>query len=214
MYDCSCCQKTLPTKNFDPEWLRELEEARQLYLAVCDDCRLQKENKSLEEKCGKPCVEQKECKHCKNNLPLTDFSAASRRTRSWICWACQHPLCNGPGCDARQPIARVGVYMCDRCQFPPCHVCKKTPRPRTTKYAVRYRATWTCEECETCDTCGGPLHDDIKKRTKNSGLIARCDKCLYPPCECGAPRPRRDKKYSTQALPTWRCSACRPAVGK
>ena len=215
MYDCSCCQKSLPANNFHPIMMRLLEEARQLYLAVCDDCQLHKESKSLEEKCGDPCVEQKECTHCRKTLPLTDFSAVARRKRSWICWACQHPLCKGPGCNARQPIARVGEYMCDRCQFPACHVCKKIARPRSRQYEARNMPTWTCKDCHKCDTCGAPLNNYSNRsgRIREAGLSqTTCQKCLYPPCQCGAPRPNKSLRYSFLQLPTWRCSACTPAA--
>ena len=59
-----------------------------------------------------------------------------------------------------------------------------------------------------------PLYENMKRRTKTSVFTSRCEKCLYPPCECGAPRSLRKRKYSSQTLSTWRCSACTPGANQ
>ena len=100
---------------------------------------------------GQPGASEKhvKCEHCSQTLPLDAYSTVMRRDphRKWTCLACQHPKCTGDGCEARQPMARVGTYTCEQCLFPPCHKCMTTPRPRSTKYRVTHLPQWVCSAC-------------------------------------------------------------------
>ena len=156
-------------------------------------------------------MERVKCKECKRDLLLTDFSASTRRTKQrrgeWICWACQHPICSGAGCNVRQPIARVGEFTCKACLYPPCQVCQTTPRPQSTKYTCHNMPTWTCRGCaDKCSKCGGRIGEDHGISKQNKSL---CQNRLYPPCACGAPRPTKRWKYSVDKMPTWTCSSCK-----
>ena len=181
-----------------------MEAERQLYLAVCDDCNIRSSSGR------QPSEERVKCKECKQELPLPDFSPATRRLRGaqgWICWACQHPVCDGAACEVRQPIARVGKYTCPACLYPPCHLCKTTPRPQSTKYTSRNMPAWTCRSCAgICEKCGERLWGDFKKSKRDTSL---CQKCLYPPCACGAPRPCKNSRYYVHEVPAWTCPSCK-----
>ena len=97
-------------------------------------------------------VKRLKCKNCMHVLPPSDFDAAMRRNTHapMTCWSCQHPKCSRDGCEERQTIARVGKYTCEKCMYPPCHVCENTPRPRgggKTKYKVHSMPEWICSKC-------------------------------------------------------------------
>ena len=122
------------------------------------------------------------------------------------CWACQHPKCSGDGCEARQPVARVGKYTCEKCLYPPCNICKTTPRPQGggSKYKCHIMPEWVCPGCKTsCRKCGG-----VSKCT--------CEKCLYPPCHIckTTPRPCRTSMYKCHIMPEWVCHGCKTNCAK
>ena len=130
----------------------------------------------------------------------------------WICWACQHPKCSGEGCEARQPEARIGSYTCEKCLYPPCHICKTTPRPKMKSNwnTCHNVPKWVCLGCkEVCKKCTQPLprQEASNKRKYGADL---CDACLYPPCpSCGKSRPHKKEEYSALVLPIWTCVACK-----
>ena len=214
-YDCSKCEKALPPAKFTPAKLRTLECKKQVDLAICEDCKAK-----TQEGTGAS-GERVKCEHCKQMLPSSDFSAAMRRTKQgkMTCWACQHPKCSGDGCEARQPFARVGNYTCEKCLYPPCHICKTTPRPcRTSMYKCNIMPEWVCPGCKTncrkesktnCGKCGRAYPEkrpDGRKREEGIGL---CDACLLPPCPtCGKARPKDMRRYWASVLPLWTCPAC------
>jgi hypothetical protein len=207
-YNCSKCEKALPPANFTPAALRTLELQNQIYLAICDDCKAKTQE-------GTEASEERlKCEHCTQVLPPSDFSAAMRRrtTGKSTCWACQHPKCSGDGCEARQPIARVGNYTCEKCLYPPCHICKTTARPRGggSKYSSQNMPEWVCPGCKTnCLKCGRACPEKEPNGRKRKGGIGLCDLCLFPPCPtCGKARPVKAYRYSTLVLPTWTCAAC------
>jgi len=140
-YACSQCLQTKPREEFPPAALRNLESNQQVYLAVCEACASP----------GQPGASEKhvKCEHCSQTLPLHAYSTAFTRfpRRKWTCLTCQHPKCTGDGCEARQPMARVGTYTCEQCLYPPCHKCMTTPRPRSTKYRVTHLPQWVCSTC-------------------------------------------------------------------
>ncbi len=143
-FERSVCQRRTSPHSFNPVELRSLEAAKQIYLAVCDDCKLRSSSE------GQALEKRVKCKTCQRELPLAAFGAGTRRDdryRGWNCWDCQHPVCSGAGCEVRQPIPRVGYYTCPACSFPPCQVCKTTPRPQSTKYTYRNMPAWTCKTC-------------------------------------------------------------------
>ena len=73
-------------------------------------------------------------------------------------------------------------------------------RQRCTNYT-----TWRCLQCDfpPCERCKAKL--DIPKRAPYI-----CEPCLFPPCKCGAQRPRSTKYRSTnERMKTWTCSICR-----
>ena len=125
-YTCRQCQQDLPPRHFTESLLQTLERRKQLYLATCEDCRRRSQN-------GEEASEERvQCKHCEQHLPPSVFSVDSRRLRleRRICWACQHPVCSSNGCEERKPIARVGIYTCEKCLYPPCPICGTSGCPK------------------------------------------------------------------------------------
>ena len=69
----------------------------------------------------------------------------------------------------------------------------------------RNYATWRCLDCDfpPCLLCNAK--PEIPKKAPYI-----CEPCLYPPCKCGAERPRSTKYRSTnEKMQTWTCSKCR-----
>ena len=212
-YDCSKCQKVLPPASFTPADLRTLEHKNQIYLAICDRC------KAKSQEAAGALEMQTKCDHCKQKLPLSDFSPAMQRSTlsKKTCWACQHPECSGDGCKTRRPIPRVGKYTCEKCMYPPCHICKTTPRPGSSgeraggsKYTVDNMPEWVCPGCKNlCQKCGGEVPKRDKGGRNRDYEAGLCDVCLYPPCpSCAKARPCKEKKYSASVRPIWTCDAC------
>ncbi len=215
-YECCVCQRRRTPQSFNPVELRSLEAGKQIYLAVCDDCKLRSSSE------GQAQEERVKCKTCQRELPLAAFDAGTRRHHrgsGWSCWDCQHPVCSGAGCEVRQPIARVGDYTCPACLFPPCQVCKTTPRPQSTKYTCRNMPAWTCQTCAAkgaakCTSCGASVSEYLGSRGGSSSELDQslCPACLlYPPCQVckRAPRPQ-STKYTYRNMPTWTCKTCAP----
>ena len=63
----------------------------------------------------------------------------------WKCYSCQYPMCNECGqrpTYAKPSLTKGGKYFCStKCRWPPCDICKKQPRPESTKYTRENRAT-------------------------------------------------------------------------
>ena len=141
-----------------------------------------------------------------------------------ICWKCQHPVCSGDGCEMRRPTPRVGKYTCEKCLYPPCHICKTTPRPGSSgeraggsKYTVDKQPQWICSRCKKipvdnmplCQKCGGEVLKKEKATNKRDFGVGLCDTCLYPPCpSCRKARPHKSEPYSVTVRPIWTCDAC------
>ena len=142
-----------------------------------------------------------------------------------ICWACQHPVCSGDGCKTRRPIPIPGKYICEKCMYPPCHICKTTLRPGTQyarhgrnsgsrnsggKYTVDNMPERVCSGCQNlCQKCGGGVPKRDKGGRNRDYEAGLCDTCLYPPCpSCGKARPSKESKYSVTVRPIWTCDAC------
>ena len=127
-----------------------------------------------------------ECKHCKKKLLTSDFSTTMRRRDHclWICWACQHPKCSGEGCEARQPMARIGNYTCEKCLYPPCHICKTTPRPKwkSNMNTCHNMPEWVCPGCkDVCEKCRQAI-PKLEKKTTNETMVlafATCASILH-----------------------------------
>ena len=150
------------------------------------------------------------CDRCKQVLPSSDFSAAMRRTThgKMTCWACQHPKCTGDGCEARQTVARVGNYTCEKCLYPPCHICKTTPRPKGggSTYKCHIMPAWVCPGCKTncrkehktnCRKCGRACPEKKPEGRKREQGIGLCDACLFPHVRlAGIQDPKTNQEFS------------------
>ena len=81
------------------------------------------------------------------------FIQGDRRAHIWRCTDCQFPKCKL--CDARpeMPVSHNhveadGSWYCLMHRYPPCHVCRVTPRPAWAMHSKLKFSDWTCSKCK------------------------------------------------------------------
>lgn len=147
MFTCSGgCQKTLPAAHFNSSILLELLREQEMWRLKCALCDPGASGHTVRERyiCGR----------CEADKPVTDFAPAIRKLAydrtKWRCQDCQYPKCSQCG---GRPEAAINqqfdeaTYLCAACARPPCAGGCGTPRPNTSKYHVRKKATWYCPHC-------------------------------------------------------------------
>ena len=104
---------------------------------------------------------------------------------------------------------KMELWRCYDCQFPRCNTCFERPVVPPMNQGKWYECP-ACRQAESaiCVKCEDPYK--TRAQGRKSGL---CDKCNWPPCECGAARPRRTD-YSKNERPTWKCNECSAPVCK
>ena len=136
-YTCSKCKDSQPPSHYEYKTLAALEEADQVYLAVCITCQ-------TEGDAGPPV----KCVGCGLKKKRNEFSFARQRCKNyatWRCMECDFPPCES--CGEKPKIPKKSPYTCEVCLFPPCKCGAE--RPRSTKYrsSNENMKTWTCSKC-------------------------------------------------------------------
>ena len=144
-------------------------------------------------------------------MPTSALDRDDSRKLYTICRACQHPRCHSCGAQRTciwipPPRARDPVPLCEKCERPPCDVCKQKERPMSSEYSIVNKAKWTCPDClqadetkqqadgtkrpgQLCRHCKVILPTSAFDRGDNRHLYNICRECQHPQCHsCGAQR--------------------------
>ena len=139
------------------------------------------------------------CSICKDPHPPGDYDykkLAALEEGGQVYLAVCIP-CDSQG-SSGEPVTCVG-----------CGVKKQRNEFSFARRRCKNYKTWRCLECDLppCEMC-----KDKPSVPKKAPYI--CEPCLYPPCKCGAERPRSTKYRSTNdGMKTWTCSKCkRPTI--
>ena len=95
-----------------------------------------------------------QCRNCHKAVSINTLSDYSATSRSGLCRQCQNlsrtapppKVCGQCGNFLRSSSTTPGT-LCDACGYPPCAVCRLTPRPRNGKYHSKKLLSWTCAKC-------------------------------------------------------------------
>ena len=81
------------------------------------------------------------------------FLQGERRAHIWRCMECQFPKCKL--CDDRPDspvmfnhVEADGSWYCLLHRYPPCCVCRVTPRPESAMVSKMKFKDWTCDACK------------------------------------------------------------------
>ena len=111
------------------------------------------------------------CDGCTELKPLSEFTAVvcrqflqgERRCKK-KCFECHFPECAIAGCTKRPSVAvghnhveADGKWYCHSHRYPPCSVCRITPRPLSAiSGKIKFKA-WVCGGCKTPPQPGSAL---------------------------------------------------------
>ena len=109
------------------------------------------------------------CDGCKERRPLKDFTAVvckqylqGERRAAKKCFECHYPRCAIDGCQERPRVAvshnhveKDGKWYCHSHRYPPCSVCRKTPRPASAISGKIKFKDWICDGCQASEPPGG-----------------------------------------------------------
>ncbi len=101
------------------------------------------------------------CVHCKVEKTREAFGEAyledlrpNHLSRRALCLDCREPTCNWCAVKCEVSLAESSrlvkgrtLTLCDRCRYPPCTFCQRTPRPQKRwYYDVENRKDWYCDK--------------------------------------------------------------------
>ena len=206
---CTVCKEPLAPRCFPDKQLRQWMAMGHFANAVCLRCDQSQGRSADDLTCG----------HCgvRGNAEAFDTSVLNitRDPRRVFCKTCARFSTSKSYLVKIDPCERCGAlrdnygngrkpFLCEACRYPPCLGYGKQ-RPRKGTYMVTQMKEFWCKACalhRPCEQCGQPLGQS--RYTKAPFL---CTSCRFPPCLCGAARPRLATLQS-HLHPQWQCASC------
>jgi hypothetical protein len=114
-----------------------------------------------------------------------------------------------PGCTERPPVAILhnhveldGSWYCHSHRYPPCSICRVTPRPASAISGKIKFKDWVCYACKGAQTPGG--NEVEESSTVDKTDVSACTQCRKPKSK--AEMARKKTKSGTRILD--RCNDC------